>query len=174
MAVKSKKLRSEFIIISIFIAIIVFALVYSWWKTHAVIGWTVVGILIIAFIYTLVRHQPFRTLVVTVLKRSGEKIVFEEKASAREPLPDNLRTEVYYRSLQRCENPFCRYKGNIHIHHIDMNNSNNKLFNLIALWPNCHLDAHAGKLVVTQLHNWVSADYKQLLERRKSTQITTA
>jgi hypothetical protein len=55
------------------IAIIIFALIAQWWKEHAVIGWTIVGILVLVFIYTLVRHPPFRTRVTKAIKQTGRR-----------------------------------------------------------------------------------------------------
>jgi hypothetical protein len=167
MATKSRRFRSEFIFGAIFIGIIVLAMVADWWKTHAIIGWTIAIILVIALVFSLYKYPPFRKLFTRTLKSSGEKMMYEE-ASAREPLPDHIRAEVYNRSKHSCENPDCRYKTSIHIHHIDMNNSNNKLFNLISLCPNCHQEAHKGVLTTSQLHNWVNADYYQLKQRRYS------
>jgi hypothetical protein len=80
----------------------------------------------------------------------------------REPLLKYTREQVYKRANQQCENPFCHAGGRLHIHHIDMNHENNKLYNLIALCPYCHEDAHSGKFPPTQVHNWMSMDYHQL------------
>jgi len=84
----------------------------------------------------------------------------------RLPLSRYLRKQIYYRANQQCENPFCRSKGRLHIHHIDMNKDNNRLYNLIALCPNCHAGAHSGKYPPTQVHNWMNMDYQRLLARQ--------
>jgi hypothetical protein len=86
----------------------------------------------------------------------------------REPLSSFLRRQVYYRANRQCENPFCHDKGQLEIHHIDMNHNNNKLYNLIALCPSCHTGAHSGKFPPTQVHNWMNMDYQQLIQRQKA------
>jgi 5-methylcytosine-specific restriction endonuclease McrA len=84
----------------------------------------------------------------------------------REELPHSIRKQIYRRANEQCENPFCHSGGRLDIHHIDMNHNNNRLYNLIALCPNCHADAHSGKYPPTQVHNWMSMDYQRLLHRQ--------
>jgi hypothetical protein len=79
----------------------------------------------------------------------------------REPLSPWIRGFVYRRANQRCENPFCKIDGVLEIHHINMNRNENRLYNLIALCPNCHKNAHSGKYPPTQVHNWMSMDYQR-------------
>jgi hypothetical protein len=81
----------------------------------------------------------------------------------REPLPHSIRKQIYMRANQQCENPFCHSGGRLDIHHIDMNHNNNRLYNLIALCPTCHADAHSGKYPPVQVHNWMNMDYQRML-----------
>jgi hypothetical protein len=84
----------------------------------------------------------------------------------REELPHFIRKQIYKRANGQCENPFCHSGGRLEIHHIDMNHNNNKLYNLIALCPNCHADAHSGKYPPVQIHNWMNMDYQRLIQRQ--------
>jgi phosphate/sulfate permease len=164
-----KRVRSEFIFAVIFIALVAFALLADWWKTHAAIGWTIVALLILALIFAIIRFSSFRHQVNNTIKNVGEKIIYEDEASEREPVPDKVRKEIYNRANYCCENPDCRHKTTIHIHHIDMNHSNNDFNNLIALCPTCHDKAHKGIFTTTQLRNWLRADFHQLKQRRYNT-----
>ena len=162
---KSKRrIRDEFWFVAIVLGIVAFALLADWWEEHAVIGWTVVGILLAVLMFLAYRFASLRGWLGRQVKSAAKKAVFEEEASAREPLPQDKREEVLRRAHYRCENERCSYRGKPHIHHIDMNNSNNHLSNLIALCPNCHQKAHKGSFTATQLGNWVRRD----LQRRRS------
>jgi hypothetical protein len=86
----------------------------------------------------------------------------------RIPIPNNIKHEIIQRSRNACENPDCQMKYPIHIHHIDMNRTNNSKKNLIALCPKCHKDAHNGILINSQLRNWVMADYNRLRHEREN------
>ena len=78
-----------------------------------------------------------------------------------------MREEVLARASNRCENERCNYRGKPHIHHIDRNNSNNNLSNLVALCPNCHQKAEDGIFTESQLHNWVRRDNQRLQATRR-------
>ena len=159
-----RRTRDEFWVALLFIGILVFAVLADWWKENAAIGWTVIGVLSVLLAFFAYRYASFRGWLGRQVKSATVKAVFEEEASAREPLPQDKREEVLRRAHYRCENERCSYRGKPHIHHIDMNNSNNHLSNLIALCPNCHQRAHKGSFTATQLGNWVRRD----LQRRRS------
>ena len=167
MYTKKQKIRSEIIVLAIVAIIIAFAFFANWWKTHSAVGWSIVAVLIAAFGFSLYKYPPFRDLITRNIKQTSKKIIFEDVASSREPLPNGVRSEVIKRSNHRCENPDCR-NAFIHIHHVDMNNSNNKLTNLIALCPNCHAKAHDGIFTTTQQRNWLWADYRLRTNRLNS------
>ena len=159
-----RKVKDGFWFALVFIAIIVYALLADWWKENAILGWIILSILLIAAGFFLYRFASLRGWLGRQVKDTVQKAVFDEVASAREPLPQDKREEVLRRAHYRCENERCSYRGKPHIHHIDMNNSNNHLSNLIALCPNCHQKAHKGSFTATQLGNWVRRD----LQRRRS------
>lgn len=60
----------------------------------------------------------------------------------------NTREYILHRDSHSCQNPHC--KGNseiLHVHHIDMNRTNNHISNLITLCHNCHTPTnHKGFL----------------------------
>jgi 5-methylcytosine-specific restriction endonuclease McrA len=164
---RRRQIKEEVWFWVIFAVIVIYALLAEWWKEHAVIGWTILVILIAAGIFALYRYASVRGWIKRQVKETVEKTIFEETATGREPLPQNTREEVLKRARNRCENEQCNYRGKPHIHHIDNNNSNNNLSNLIALCPNCHQKAHDGVFTETQLINWVRRDYKRLQTSRR-------
>ena len=163
---KQRSIREGFWIALVFIAIVIFSLAADWWKDNAILGWIILGILLTVSAFLLYRFASLRGWLGRQVKSVAEKAVFEEVASDREPLPQYIREEVLRRARYRCENERCNYKQKPHIHHIDMNNSNNHLSNLIALCPNCHQRAHDGKFTQSQLFNWARRDFKRLKSRR--------
>ena len=161
-----KKVKDE-VWIGIIVAIIfVYALLASWWKTHALLGWIILVVLLGVAGYVLYKYASLRGWLGRQAKDVVQKAVFEKVASGREPLSANERDEVLRRSQSRCENEQCNYQGKPHIHHIDGNNQHNNLGNLIALCPNCHQQAHDGIFTESQLINWVRRDYKRLRATR--------
>jgi len=166
---KRRYIREGFWFALIFIAIIVFALVSDWWKENAVVGWTILGILLAVLAFLVYRFASLRGWLGRQVRGIAEKAVFEDVATAREPLPQGMRREVLERANYRCENERCNYKGRPHIHHIDGNNSNNRISTLIALCPNCHQKAHDGIFSESQLINWVRRDFARLRAKRTFT-----
>jgi hypothetical protein len=154
MAKGKKRLRDEVVVAVIVMAIILFAIIVGWWEKHAVIGWTVLGVVVIAFGFSLYRFERFRTWVFKKSKSTGEKIVFTDEAPGREQIPQNLYSKIMNHANNRCQNPDCRFQGKPQIHHINQNNRDNRMWNLIALCPNCHAEAHHGKYSFSQLRNW--------------------
>ena len=161
-----RKVKDDFWVGAIVAVIIVYALLASWWKEHAVLGWIILAVLLAVAVYILYRYASLRGWLGRQVKDTVQKVVYEEVASEREPLSQYERAAVLRRSQSRCENESCKYQGKPHIHHIDMNNSNNNLANLIALCPSCHQQAHDGKFTQSQLFNWARRDYKSLQARR--------
>jgi len=163
---KKRSVREGFWFTLLFVAIIIFALVSDWWKENAVVGWTILGILLAHIVFLVYRFASFRGWLGRQVKGIAEKAVYEDVATAREPLPQKMRREVLKRARDSCENERCNYKGKPHIHHIDCNNSNNRLSNLIALCPSCHQEAHDGIFSESQLTNWVRRDFSRLRAKR--------
>lgn len=161
-----KKVKDEIWFGVIIGAFVVYALLAEWWQQNAVLGWIILVILIAIGVFVLYRYASLRGWFGRQVKDTVQKVVFDKVASAREPLSQYERAAVLRRSQSRCENESCKYQGKPHIHHIDMNNSNNNLANLIALCPSCHQQAHDGKFTQSQLFNWARRDYKSLQARR--------
>ncbi len=154
MAKGKRRVRDEVIFGVIFIAVVLLALILGWWKEHAAIGWTILGILVVAFAFSLYRFPRFRSWVFNKGKDAGKKIVYTDTVPGREPIPQKLYTQVMNRANYHCKNPDCKYQGKPEIHHINQDNKDNRFWNLIALCPNCHTDAHKGKYSTSQLRNW--------------------
>ncbi|MBN2238748.1 MAG: HNH endonuclease [Dehalococcoidales bacterium] len=162
MAKGKRKVKEGFWVVIAFIAIIVFALISSWWKENAVLGWVIVACIIIGFSFSMYRFPSFRAKVLGTAKSTSKNIIFEEEeAIAREPMPQKLRQQILNRADNRCENPECKARVRPHVHHIDGNNSHNVPRNLIALCPNCHTAAHHGQFSNSQLRNWVNTSWER-------------
>jgi hypothetical protein len=145
---------------------VVLVAIVTWWKGHAIIGWSVLGVLVVALAFFLYKSPILRDWMRRQFKGVTERVVFEDTASDREPLPQGVRKEVLERARQRCENEQCGYQEIPVIHHIDMNNSNNRLYNLVALCPNCHQKAANRVFTGSQLFNWVRRDYQRMKSKR--------
>ena len=137
-----------------FFGLLAYTLLADWWKENTAIGWTIIGVLLVLLAFFAYRYASFRGWLGRTAKRTCEKIVFEEGEPPREPLPPQLHQKVMNRAHYHCQNPDCRYTGKPHVHHINMDNSDNRLSNLVALYPNCHTDTHRGKHKPSKVRNW--------------------
>ena len=63
--------------------------------------------------------------------------------------PVRRRMELDGLCLTTCSK--CGWFGYCHIHHKDTNRDNNNSENFIVLCPNCHIDEHLGKPVISLL-----------------------
>ncbi len=154
MAKGKKRMRDEVILVLAFLGILLLALILGWWQEHSIIGWTIIGILVVLFGFSLYRFPKFRSWIFKKGKSTGEKVVYTDLVPGREQIPQNLYVKIMHHANNRCQNPDCKYQGKPQIHHINQNNRDNRLWNLIALCPNCHTDAHRGKYTFSQLRNW--------------------
>jgi len=161
-----RKVREDIWFFGIFGVLFLYAILAEWWQQNPVIGWSILIILLVAAGFILYRYASLRGWIKRQVKETVQKAVFEEVATGREPLPRDMREEVLTRARSRCENEQCNYKGRPHIHHINGNNSHNRLGNLIVLCPNCHQKAHDGIFTESQLTNWVRRDYRRLQSSR--------
>jgi len=158
-AQRQRRIRQEFWVGLIVVALLAYALIADWWKEHAVLGWVIVGTVVALLAFSIYRFRAFRSWLFRGAKKAGEAIVYGTKASGREPIPSDKRRRILQRARYRCENPSCRPNVRPHIHHIDFDNSNNNLRNLIALCPNCHQQAHDGDFGFSQLRNWAKRSW---------------
>ena len=161
-----RKGKDEFWVGVIVAGVIVYSLLASWWKEHVILGSIILSVLLVVAGYVLYKYASLRGWLGHQVKDTIQKTVFENVASEREPLSPYERNAVLKRSHNRCEHELCHFQGKPQIHHIDMNNQNNDLSNLIALCTNCHNKAHAGIFTQSQLFNWARRDYKMLQATR--------
>lgn len=155
MAKGKRRIRPEFWIGLIFVALLAYALIADWWKEHAVLGWVILGIVVALLAFFLYRVPAFRSFVFGTAKKAGESIAYDEsKVSGRKPLSEQTKTYIYQRAGYKCENPNCKSSVKPEIHHIDGNNSNNNVSNLIALCPNCHDGAGHGRYSKSEVRDW--------------------
>ncbi len=162
MARERRSVRPGFIVGLVFIVIFLLALILDWWEEHTTIGWTILGILVALFMFSLYKFPKFRSWVVRKSISVGKKVVYEDSTPAREPIPPSLYNKVMHRANYHCENPDCKNKTKPEIHHINKNNSDHRIWNLIALCPNCHKEAHnTDKFSHSQLRNFVRDSYNR-------------
>ena len=89
-----KKIKDEIWFGVIIGAIVVYALLAQWWQQNPVLGWIILGILITIGVFVLYRYASLRGWLGRQVKDTVQKVVFEEVASAREPLSPYERGEV--------------------------------------------------------------------------------
>ena len=162
-----RRIRTEFWAVLIFVALLAYALIAGWWKEHAVLGWIITGSIVAILAFSTYRFPAFRRLLFKTAKKAGESIMYEAAVSEREPMPKNIRSHILQRARNRCENPDCNSNVPPHIHHIDNDNSNNNLRNLIALCPNCHARAHRNEYSNSQLRNWGQRSWETFKRGRR-------
>jgi len=168
------RIRPRFWFALIFVALLAYALIATWWKGHAVLGWVIVGIVIALLGFCLYRFPKFRGWLFRAAKKAGEGLIYQptestepEVVSSREPLRPELREHILQRAGYKCENPDCKEHVKPEIHHIDGNNSHNNPRNLIALCPNCHDRAGDGVYTNSQLRNWVRRSWETYKRGRR-------
>ncbi len=74
MARGKRSVRPEFILGLVAVCLIVFTLILDWWEEHAVIGWTILVILIAVFVFLLYRFARFRGWIVRKGISAGKKM----------------------------------------------------------------------------------------------------
>ena len=159
MVQRQRRIRVEFWAGLIFVALLAYALLADWWKEHAVLGRVIFGIAVAALAFSLWKSQRFRSFVFGTMKKVGEGVVYQPTepagTSGRDPLPTELREYILGRADNRCENPNCRKRVPLKIHHIDGNHNHNAAKNLIALCGTCHDMAEIREYPPHQLRSWV-------------------
>jgi len=160
MAQRQRRIRIEFWVGVIVVALLAYALIADWWKEHSVLGWIIVGVILAILGFSIYRFPAFRGLLFRTAKKAGESIAYETAESGREPMPPYIRANILQRAEHRCENPDCRSNVRPEIHHIDGDRNNNRFRNLIALCPNCHTRAGHGEYSNSQLRNWVQRSWE--------------
>ncbi len=154
----------------IFVALVAYALIADWWKGHTVLGWVILGIVVALLAFFLYRSQPFRSFVFGILKKAGKSMVYDgSEASEHKQLPRYKRTYILQRAGYKCENPSCKTGGKPDIHHINLNNSDHNIKNLIALCAYCHREAGDGRYSKSEVREWARrSEEKSKRNRRRS------
>lgn len=153
------------IIIGIISLAIIFTLVYYILVSFYPISEFIFMILGIVFLlsivlitYFCIRNMVFRAKVFDFLSKLsfgisklGDQVIknyFQEGKKSlkkeRKQIADEVKNKVYDIAADKCQ--ICGTKGNLKIHHIDGNPSNNRITNLILLCGNHHDDADKGTI----------------------------
>lgn len=176
MAKGKKRMKDEVIVALIFIGIIVFALILGWWEKHTAIGWTIIGIIVVLFGFFLYKSPRFRGWILKKGKGAGEKVVFKDTQQVEQierietekhddidvvkvpPLSAKERAKLINAVGNKCENPNCREKFPLEVHHIKprAEGGSNKHKNLIVLCNNCHGKFQGGIYSRALLKEWIS------------------
>jgi len=154
-----RRTKPQFWMVVIFFSLLAYALIADWWKEHAVLGWTIVGVAAATLAFCIYRFPAFRSLIFGTVKKAAKGVVYEPEgsmsASGRDALKPELREYVLGRADARCENLNCTRRVPLKIHHIDGNRNHNVPKNLIALCGTCHDLAEMGEYPPHQLKSWV-------------------
>jgi len=171
MAQGQRRIRPEFWIILIFVALVLYALIADWWKGHATLGWVIFGIVVAVLAFCLYKKQAFREWALRTIRDSLGGLIHEpaepRTGSGRAHLPQWKIDYIRRRAEYRCENPNCRTGVKPDIHHIDLNNSHNRLSNLIALCPSCHREAGDGRYSRSEIRDWARRSEQTSRKRRR-------
>lgn len=163
---RQRRTRPQFWAGLIFVALLAYALIATWWKENPVLGWLITGTIVAVLAFSIYRFPTFRRLLFRTAKTTGETMTYETAVSEREPMPKDTRMRILQRARDRCENPDCRSDARPHVHHIDSDHRNNNLRNLLALCPNCHSKAHDGVYSPSQLRNWLRSSWETYKRNR--------
>ena len=148
------------ILIAVFIiAVLIWALVPRA-IIYASIG---IAVAIIAGVSYLIYRkrgiEPFKIFA----KKAFKAIIGADKSAQRvtgkvPPLSENERAKLINAVGNRCENPTCRHRYSLDVHHIKprAEGGTNNRENLIVLCPNCHGDARRGAYSRARLKEWIS------------------
>jgi hypothetical protein len=150
------RIRPEFWVGLIFVALVAFALIADWWKGHAVLGRVIVGIVVAVLAVCLWQFPKFRAKVFNLVKTAIDGLIHQPpeaiesppvpgpesttEFTAVRPLTQSDRDLFFEYIGHRCEKPNCR-EGNVHeIHHITprQQGGRNDVWNLIVLCPTHH------------------------------------
>jgi len=140
--------------------------IVRWFRENPVQGWLIVVAIVGILGFSIYRFPAFRSSLFRTAKKSADSLVQEKKVAVREPIPQHMRDRIMERARGRCENPLCTLNTRPDIHHIDFNNSNNSVRNLIALCPSCHRSAHDGVHGPSQLMNWLQSSWQTYKRKR--------
>jgi hypothetical protein len=166
-----RRIRTQFWFVLIFVALLAYALIATWWKQHAVLAWVITGSIAAIFAFSIYRFPAFRARLFNTAKTATQGLIYEPTqstaVSGREPIPEHTRTHILQRSQYKCENPDCNSNTKPEIHHIDNDNSNNNPRNLIALCHPCHNAPHNNKFTNSQLRNWVRRSWASFRDRQQ-------
>jgi hypothetical protein len=154
MANGQRRIRPEFWIVLVFVALLAYALIADWWKSHAVLGWVILGIVVAVLGFCLYRFPAFRGWLLGMAKKAGKGIVYgngKQASDASKPTPppdltpDERALFIDYIG-NRCEDPTCRITGDLEIHHITprREGGTNSVWNLLVLCRNHHGLANKG------------------------------
>ena len=184
MANGQRRIRPEFWIGLIFVALLAYALIADWWKGHTVLGRVVVGVVVAVLGLCLWRFEGFRARVFNGVKTTIDGLIHQPpKPIEPTPVPGPESTpeftpvrpltqsdrDLYFDYIgHRCEKPNCR-EGNVHeIHHITprQEGGRNDVWNLIVLCPTHHKYADNNIPPRSRQRHWTGLDRHKEARRR--------
>lgn len=171
MAKTPRKIKDWVWVIIVVAAILIFAFVSDWWKTHGIIGWSIIGLLVVFIVAILVIKPNIRKKLFGHVTQISKKTFTESKTAPREPVPIWLRRYIFERANEHCEAPDCNRNYGLETHHIDRNRNHQSPHNVILLCPNHHQEADDGVLTIPQLRNLVHQQNESWKRKTGQTQL---
>lgn len=139
-----RRIRQEFWIGLIVVALVAYALIADWWKEHGALGWVILALVLALLAFLLYRFPGLRARLFNALKTAIARAIHEptttSTSQSTRALTQSERDLFIYYIGNRCEKPGCPERNVHEVHHIKPREEGGKntVWNLIVLCPTCH------------------------------------
>ena len=159
-----RRIRQEFWIGLIVVALVAYALIADWWKEHAALGWVILALVLVLLAFLLYRFPGFRARLFNALKTAIPRAIHESTptstSQSTRALTQSERDLFIYCIGNRCEKPGCPERNVHEVHHIKpkQEGGKNTVWNLIVLCPTCHTLAQKNIPSRSTQRFWLKGD----------------
>lgn len=156
----AKRSSENALIAIVFTIVIAYVLIATVFREHTLLTSIILGIILVIFIFGLVKFPVFRNATFQGFKRFFNYLIGLITESGRETkaprvnIPQSNRQAVFNRAEHHCQIHGCREMENLEIHHIDSDRTNPKMNNLILLCQKHHAKAQHHDYKQEQLKSW--------------------
>lgn len=156
----AKRSSDNALIAIVFTIVIAYVVIATVFREHALLASIILGIILVIFIFGLVKFPSFRNATFQGFKKFFNYLtglIIEsgrETKAQRVSIPQSTRQAVFNRADHHCQIPRCRDMENPEIHHIDGDRTKNSMNNLILLCKKHHAKADHHDYKQEQLKSW--------------------